>query len=118
MAVGFVFITLATIAGSTWAFIELGTSWISDPRISISFVTWGIYLAMVFLRVTAGGGGRKAAIMGNTALGFSAITCGGDTRKRVKKKQISYWSQVLQPKGAPRKTPGAWLFPRRSRPRA
>ena len=74
MAIGFVFITLATIAGSTWAFIELGTSWISDPRISISFVTWGIYLAMVFLRVTAGWRGRKAAIMAITALGCSVIT--------------------------------------------
>ena len=74
MAVGFVFITLATIAGSTWAFIEHGTSWISDPRISISFVTWGIYLAMVFLRVTAGWRGRKAAIMAITALGCSVIT--------------------------------------------
>src|SRR6266446_4292214 len=74
MAAGFVFITLATIAGSTWAFIEFGTSWISDPRISISFVTWGIYLAMVFLRVTAGWRGRKAAIMAITALGCSVIT--------------------------------------------
>src|SRR6266699_3634104 len=63
MAVGFVFITLATIAGSTWAFIEHGTSWISDPRISISFVTWGIYLAMICMRVTAGWRGRKAAFM-------------------------------------------------------
>jgi len=74
MAAGFVFITLATIAGSTWAFIEFGTSWISDPRISISFVTWGIYLAMICLRVTAGWRGRKAAIMAITALGCFAIT--------------------------------------------
>ena len=74
MAAGFVFITLATVAGSTWAFIELGTRWISDPKIGISFVTWGIYLAMVFLRVTAGWRGRKAAIMAIAALGCSAIT--------------------------------------------
>ena len=74
MAAGFVFITLATIAGSTWAFIELGTRWISDPRISISFVTWGIYLAMVCMRVTAGWRGRKAAILAITALGCSAVT--------------------------------------------
>ena len=82
MAVGFVFITLATIAGSTWAFIEHGTRWISDPRISISFVTWGIYLAMVFLRVTAGWRGRKAAIMAITALGCSAITWAAHTGLR------------------------------------
>ena len=56
------FAHLATAwTGSTWAFIEFGTSWISDPRISISFITWGIYLAMICLRVTAGWRGRKAA---------------------------------------------------------
>src|SRR6266436_5167712 len=69
MAAGFVLITLATIAGSTWAFIEFGTSWISDPRISVSFVTWGIYLAMICMRVTAGWRGRKAAFMAIAALG-------------------------------------------------
>ena len=74
MAAGFVLITLATIAGSTWAFIEFGTSWISDPRISVSFVTWGIYLAMICLRVTAGWRGRKAAFMAIAALGGSAVT--------------------------------------------
>ena len=74
MAAGFVLITLATIAGSTWAFIEYGSGWISDPRIGISFVTWGIYLAMVFLRVTAGWRGRKAALLAIAALCCSAIT--------------------------------------------
>jgi ABC-type transport system involved in cytochrome c biogenesis permease subunit len=74
MAAGFVLITLATIAGSTWAFIEYGSAWMSDPRIGISFATWGIYLAMVFLRVTAGWRGRKAAVMAITALGCCAIT--------------------------------------------
>src|SRR6266849_7613977 len=74
MAIGFVLLTLATIAGVTWAFIESGTSWISDPRISISLATWGIWLAMICLRVTAGLRGRKAAILALTALGCSAIT--------------------------------------------
>ena len=63
MAIGFVLITLAVIAGSTWAFIELKADWIRQPKIAISFFTWGIYLALVFLRVTAGWRGRKAAIM-------------------------------------------------------
>lgn len=74
MTAGFALITLATIAGSTWGFIEYGSGWISDPRIGISFITWGICLAMVFLRVTAGWRGRKAAIMAITVLGCSAIT--------------------------------------------
>jgi ABC-type uncharacterized transport system permease subunit len=74
MAIGFVLMTLAVVAGSTWAFIELRTGWISQPKIAISFFTWGIYLALVFLRTTAGWRGRKAAIMTVTVLGFSALT--------------------------------------------
>ncbi len=74
MTMAFVLITLAVIAGSTWAFVELGTGWISDPKIGISFVTWGICLAMVFLRVSAGWRGRKAAIMALAALSGSAAT--------------------------------------------
>lgn len=74
MAIGFVLITLAVIAGSTWAFVESGTGWIREPKIVISLVTWGFYLAMVFLRVTAGWRGRKAAFMAITVLGCSALT--------------------------------------------
>ncbi|HWB83529.1 MAG TPA: cytochrome c biogenesis protein CcsA [Bryobacteraceae bacterium] len=74
MAIGFVLITLAVIAGSTWAFVELKSNWISQPKIAISFFTWGIYLALVCLRTTAGWRGRKAAIMTVTVLGFSALT--------------------------------------------
>lgn len=74
MTLGFVFITLAIIAGSTWGFIELKTRWIADPKIAISFFTWGVYMVMVFLRVTAGWRGRKAAVMAVVVLGFSAVT--------------------------------------------
>jgi ABC-type uncharacterized transport system permease subunit len=74
MATGFVLMTLAVIAASTWAFIEHKTAWIRQPAIAISFFTWGIYLALVFLRTTAGWRGKKAAIMTVTVLGFAAIT--------------------------------------------
>jgi len=74
MGVGFVLMTLAVIAASTWAFIEHKTAWISQPDIAISFFTWGTYLVLVFLRTTAGWRGRKAAIMTVAVLGFSAIT--------------------------------------------
>ena len=80
MAVGFVLMTLAVIAGSTWGFIELKTAWISQPKIAISFVTWGIYMVLVFLRTTAGWRGRKAAIMTVTVLGFSALTWAAHAR--------------------------------------
>ncbi len=74
MSIGFVLITLAVIAGSTWAFIESGTRWIGEAKIAISLLTWGFYLLMVFLRVTAGWRGRKAAVMAITVLGCSALT--------------------------------------------
>jgi ABC-type uncharacterized transport system permease subunit len=80
MGIGFVLVTLAVIAGSTWAFIEMKTAWISQPKIAISFFTWGIYMAMVFLRTTAGWRGRKAAIMTVTVLGFSMITWAAHAR--------------------------------------
>ncbi|MGA2591184.1 MAG: cytochrome c biogenesis protein CcsA [Bryobacteraceae bacterium] len=80
MALGFVLITLAVIAGTTWAFIELKTQWISQPKIAISFFTWGVYLAMVFLRITAGWRGRKAALMVIAVVGLSAITWAAHAR--------------------------------------
>ena len=68
------FLTLGIVIGSTWAFVELGTSWISEPKIGISVVTWLIYLAMVFLRVTAGWRGRKTAVISIIVLISSALT--------------------------------------------
>ncbi len=80
MAVGFALITLAVIAGVTWAFIEVKTAWIEQPKIAISFLTWGVYLALVCLRVAAGWRGRKAAIMTVTLVGFAALTWAAHAR--------------------------------------
>src|ERR1039458_10070418 len=80
MALGFVLITLAVVAGSTWAFIELKTAWIRQPKIAISFFTWGVYLALVCLRVAAGWRGPKAAIMTVALVGFSALTWAAHAR--------------------------------------
>jgi ABC-type uncharacterized transport system permease subunit len=80
MAVGFVLITLAVIAGSTWGFIELKSGWLADPKIVISFITWGVYMALVFLRTVAGWRGRKAAIMTVTVSAFAAITWAAHAR--------------------------------------
>lgn len=74
MGLGFALMTLAVIAASTWAFIELKSAWITQPSIAISFFTWGMYMALVFLRMTAGWRGRKAALMTVVVLAFSAIT--------------------------------------------
>lgn len=74
MSIGFVAITLAVVAGSSWAFIELGTRWISEAKIVVSLVTWGFYLLMVFLRISSGWRGRRAALLSLTVLGFAALT--------------------------------------------
>ncbi len=74
MGLGFVLMTLGVIAASTWAAIYLKTDWISQPKIVMSFFTWGVYMALVILRTSAGWRGRKAAIATVTVLGFSAVT--------------------------------------------
>jgi ABC-type uncharacterized transport system permease subunit len=83
MAVGFVLMTLAVIAASTWASIYLKTDWVAQPKIVISFFTWAVYMALVFLRTTAGWRGRKAALMTVTVLGFSALTWAAHARLGV-----------------------------------
>jgi ABC-type uncharacterized transport system permease subunit len=82
LSIGFVFITLAVVAGSTWASIESGTRWVRDPRIVISLFTWALYLVIVFVRMAAGWRGRKAAIMVLALVGCSAITWAAHTGLR------------------------------------
>lgn len=74
MGFGFVFITLGVIFGVMWAYIELGTKWVGNASISLSFVTWGLCLAMIFMRASAGWRGRKAALMALVVLGCGALT--------------------------------------------
>jgi ABC-type uncharacterized transport system permease subunit len=80
MGLGFVLMTLGVVAASTWASIYLKTDWIRQPKIVISFFTWGVYMALVVLRTTVGWRGRKAAIMTVTVLGFSALTWAAHSR--------------------------------------
>ncbi|MBA3973142.1 MAG: hypothetical protein C0504_02860 [Candidatus Solibacter sp.] len=74
MSVGFVAMTLAVGVGTTWAFVETGTRWIGEGKIVIGFVTWGFYLVMLFLRVSAGWRGRRAAVLSLVVVAFAALT--------------------------------------------
>jgi ABC-type transport system involved in cytochrome c biogenesis permease subunit len=74
MNAGFVFITLATVTGVVWAFLERGMNWIADPRIAFFLFTWAFYLAMIFLRISAGWRGRRMAWLAVGVLGCSVIT--------------------------------------------
>ncbi len=77
---GFAFITAGMLAGSIWAFIEFGTRWVTKPSIGLSYVTWGIYLALVFFRASAGWRGRKVAVLALIALCCSAMTWAAHAR--------------------------------------
>ncbi len=74
MNTGFVFITVGTITGVVWAFIDSGTQWITNPKIGFFLFTWAFYLAMIFLRVSAGWRGRRIAWLAVSVLGCSLIT--------------------------------------------
>jgi ABC-type uncharacterized transport system permease subunit len=71
---GFALLTVALITGSTWAFVESGTRWITEPKIGIAVLTWALCLVLVFLRTSAGWRGRRAAVMSIAVLSFSALT--------------------------------------------
>jgi ABC-type transport system involved in cytochrome c biogenesis permease subunit len=74
LGAGFAAITIGLVIGAIWAFVEKGTSWIGQSSITISFITWLVYLALVFFRVSAGWRGRKTAILSIVALACCAIT--------------------------------------------
>ncbi|HNY40530.1 MAG TPA: cytochrome c biogenesis protein CcsA [Bryobacteraceae bacterium] len=74
MSAGFVAITLAVVLGSIWAYIETGTRWIGEAKIIIGFVTWGFYLLMLILRMSAGWRGRRAALLSLVVVLFAALT--------------------------------------------
>ncbi len=82
MGAGFILITLATLMGSIWAFIETGTDWVADPAVVIAWVTWLGYLLLVFVRLGAGWRGRKVAITALCVLGVSALTWATHTTLR------------------------------------
>src|SRR5258708_7541693 len=71
LAAGFPLVTLAIIIGAFFASSKLGGDWPLDPKVAWSFVTWLIYLGLVFTRWTAGWRGRKAAYLAIT--GFAAV---------------------------------------------
>ena len=74
MNAGFVFITIGTVTGVVWASIETGTRWIHDPKIGFFLFTWAFYLAMIFLRVSAGWRGRRMAWLALSVLVCSVLT--------------------------------------------
>jgi ABC-type uncharacterized transport system permease subunit len=74
LAVGFIAVTLGVIVSSVYASVRWGASWIVDPTTAISFLTWGIYLAMVVSRTAMGWRGRKSAYFAIVGFACAALT--------------------------------------------
>jgi ABC-type transport system involved in cytochrome c biogenesis permease subunit len=74
LGVAFILITLAVVLVIMWEFTYSGTAWISDPRVTVSLITWALLLATTYLHATAGWRGRKAAVMALVVLGCSIVT--------------------------------------------
>ena len=87
MNTGFVFITVGTITGVVWAFVDVGTDWIGNPKIDFFLFTWAFYLAMIFLRISAGWRGRRLAWLAVSVLSCSLITWAAHLGLR------SFWPQ-------------------------
>lgn len=71
---GFILLTLGVVTGLTWAYIESGGTGIGDPRVSTAMVTWLFCFLTLFMRVSAGWRGRKAAFMSVGVVASSAAT--------------------------------------------
>jgi ABC-type uncharacterized transport system permease subunit len=71
---GFLLITLGVVTGATWAWIDSRGTGIRDPRLTAAVLTWAFCFLTVFLRVSAGWRGRKAALMSVAVVACSAAT--------------------------------------------
>lgn len=68
---GFCFMTLGLLAGVIWAEEQWAAGWHTDPKVISAFVTWLIYLGLIYLRLSAGWRGKKAAM--GSLLGFLSV---------------------------------------------
>ena len=78
LAIGFPLVTAGLIIGTVGAAGTWGTGWITDLKILFSFAFWLIYLLLVFVRVSAGWRGRKAAWLTIATLAMALATWGAN----------------------------------------
>jgi ABC-type uncharacterized transport system permease subunit len=68
---GFPCMTVGLILGAVLVQeTDLGASYFRDPKVVASFLMWGVYILLLFLRRTAGLRGRKAAYLSGAVLAF------------------------------------------------
>lgn len=61
LVLGFVCMTAGLFAGSLIAQEQVGIRYFADPKVLLSFVMWGLYVAILFIRRSSGLRGRRAA---------------------------------------------------------
>jgi cytochrome c-type biogenesis protein CcsB len=70
---GFVAMSLTILTGAFWAQQAWGRFWSWDPKETASLISWGIYLLLVYYRLSSGWRGRVAAYI--SIIGFVSIVC-------------------------------------------
>lgn len=72
--IGFTLVTMGFITGLVYAKSVWGRLWSWDPKEVWSAITWLFYAALLHVRLSAGWGGRKAAIMAIVGMAFILFT--------------------------------------------
>jgi len=67
LMLGFPFMTLGLVLGSVVAESTYGRVDFLDPKILLSVLMWVVYLLMVYMRLSAGWRGRRAALLASAA---------------------------------------------------
>ncbi|MBI3474484.1 MAG: cytochrome c biogenesis protein CcsA [Acidobacteria bacterium] len=67
LMLGFPFMTLGLVLGSVVAESAYGKVDFFDPKILLSVLMWVVYLLMVYMRLSAGWRGRRAALLASVA---------------------------------------------------
>ena len=78
LLLGFPFMTVGLLAGTVVAQEVYGASFISDPKVLLSTLMWGIYLVLLYTRWSAGLRGRKAAYLASIAFVVSVCAWGAN----------------------------------------
>jgi cytochrome c-type biogenesis protein CcsB len=80
LAIGFPLMTIGIVSGALWAAAsDWNPRWPLDPKMALSFVTWLIYLGLVFSRWTAGWRGRRAAYFAIAGFAAAVVTWGANS---------------------------------------
>jgi ABC-type uncharacterized transport system permease subunit len=73
LMLGFPFMTLGLVLGSVVAESTYGRVDFLDPKILLSVLMWVVYLIMVYMRLSAGWRGRRAALLASMAFATAIV---------------------------------------------